>query len=115
MAAKILPLLTHFPLDNMAAILADNIFRCIFMNEKFCILIEISLKFVPKGTISNIPALVRKMEPMLTWLTDAYNSRVSCQKGPTRHAHALLPGYPPYASLDLNELKADIKKSNTQL
>ena len=30
---------------------ADNIFRCIFVNEKFCILIKISLKFVPKGPI----------------------------------------------------------------
>ena len=26
---------------------ADDIFRCIFVNEKFCILIGISLKFVP--------------------------------------------------------------------
>ena len=38
--------------------LADNIFRCIFMNEKFCILIQISLKFVPKYPIDNNPALV---------------------------------------------------------
>ena len=37
---------------------ADNIFRCIFMNEKFCISIKISLKFVPKGPIDNNPALV---------------------------------------------------------
>ena len=37
---------------------ADNIFRCIFMTEKFCILIKISLKFVPKGPIDNNPALV---------------------------------------------------------
>ena len=29
---------------------ADDIFRCIFMNERFCILIKISLKFVPKGS-----------------------------------------------------------------
>ena len=36
---------------------ADNIFRCIFMKEKFCILIKISLKFVPEGPIDN-PALV---------------------------------------------------------
>ena len=36
----------------------DNIFRCIFMNEKFEILIKISLKFVPKGPIGNNPALV---------------------------------------------------------
>ena len=30
-----------------------NIFKHIFMNEKFCILIQISLKFVPKGLIDN--------------------------------------------------------------
>ena len=35
---------------------ADVIFRCIFMNEKFCILIKISQKFVPKGPIDNNPA-----------------------------------------------------------
>ena len=50
--------LTHLPLDKMAATFADNIFRCIFVNEKFCILIEISLKFVPKGPIDNKPTLV---------------------------------------------------------
>ena len=37
---------------------ADGIFRCVFVNEKFCILISISLKFLPKGPIDNIPALV---------------------------------------------------------
>ena len=37
---------------------ADDIFRCIFVNEKFCILIKISLKFIPEGPIDNIPALV---------------------------------------------------------
>ena len=37
---------------------ADDIFRCILVNEKFSILIEISLKFVPKGPIYNSPALV---------------------------------------------------------
>ena len=39
----------HFP---------DDIFRCIFLNEKFCILIKISLKFVPNGSIDTDPALV---------------------------------------------------------
>ena len=38
---------------------ADGIFRCIFVNEKFYILFEISLKFVPKGPIDNNPSLVR--------------------------------------------------------
>ena len=35
-----------------------DIFRCIFVNEQFCILINISMKFVPKGPIDNILALV---------------------------------------------------------
>ena len=38
--------------------LADDISKCIFVNEKFCILIKIWLKFVPKGPIDNNPALV---------------------------------------------------------
>ena len=76
-------MLTHLPLDKMAAILADDIFKCIFVNEKYHILIKISLKFVPKGPIENNQALVQIMawrrigdkplsEPMLTQFTDAY-------------------------------------------
>ena len=64
----------HFP---------DDILKCIFMNENFCFFILVSLKFVPKGPINNIPALVLIMawrrsgdkplsEPMLTQVTDAY-------------------------------------------
>ena len=37
---------------------ADNILWCIFLNENVWISIEFSLKFVPKGPIDNIPALV---------------------------------------------------------
>ena len=37
---------------------ADNIVKCIFLNENVWILIMISLKFAPKGPINNIPALV---------------------------------------------------------
>ena len=40
---------------------ADDIFKCIFLNENVWISIEISLKFVPKGPINNIPALVQIM------------------------------------------------------
>ena len=39
----------------------DDIFKCIFLNENVWILIKISLKFVPKGRINNIPALVQIM------------------------------------------------------
>ena len=35
---------------------ADDIFKCIFLNEGVWISIKISLKFVPKGPIDNIPA-----------------------------------------------------------
>ena len=42
----------HFP---------DDIFKCIFLNENVWISIKISLKFVPKGPINNIPALVQIM------------------------------------------------------
>ena len=44
----------------MVTISSGNIFKCIFMNEKFCILIQIPL-FVPKGAINNNPALVQIM------------------------------------------------------
>ena len=42
---------------------ADDTFRRIFLNENIGISIKISLKFVPKGPINNIPALVQVM----TW------------------------------------------------
>ena len=37
---------------------ADDIFRCNFLNKTFCILVKISLKFVPKGPTGNNPVLV---------------------------------------------------------
>ena len=36
----------------------DDIFRYIFVNEKFGILIKMSLNFVPKSAIDNNPAMV---------------------------------------------------------
>ena len=41
----------------MAAISQTNIFRCIVVSEKFCILVKISLKFVPEGPIDINSAL----------------------------------------------------------
>ena len=40
---------------------ADDIFRCIFVNEKCFILIKISLKFVPKCPVGSNSALVQIM------------------------------------------------------
>ena len=45
----------------MAAILADDIFKRIFVNENNIIPIQISLKFVPRSPIDNRPALVQLM------------------------------------------------------
>ena len=42
---------------------ADDIFKCIFMNQNVWIPIKISLKFVPKSPINDIPALVQ----IMTW------------------------------------------------
>ena len=38
---------------------ADDIYKYIFLNEKFYILIWISLKFIPKGPIDYMPPLVQ--------------------------------------------------------
>ena len=42
----------HFP---------DDILKCIFVNDDVYISIKISSKFVPKGLINNIPAMVQIM------------------------------------------------------
>ena len=47
----------------MTAILTDDIFKCIFLNENDRISIWISLKFVRRSPIDNKPALVQVM----TW------------------------------------------------
>ena len=67
----------------MAAILADDNFKCIFLNENDRIPVRISLKCVPRSPIDNKPALVQVMawrqtgdkplsEPMLTQFANAY-------------------------------------------
>ena len=38
-----------------------DVFKCIFLNENVCIMIKISLNFVPKGPINSVPALVQTM------------------------------------------------------
>ena len=67
----------------MAAILADNIFKCIFLNENDKIVVKISLKCVSGSPTDNKAALVQVMawrrtgdkplsEPMMTQFADAY-------------------------------------------
>ena len=67
----------------MAAISADDNFKCIFLNKNDIILIRISLKLVPRSPIDNTPALVQVMawrrivdksltELMMNQVSDAY-------------------------------------------
>ena len=70
---------------------ADDTFKRIFLNENVSISIKISLKFVPKVPIDNIPALVQ----IMAWRR---------------------PGDKPlYASLGLNELRQNTKDISFQV
>ena len=51
----------------MAAILADDTFKCIFLTENDRILNKISLKFVPRSLIDNKPALVQVNADPIHW------------------------------------------------
>ena len=73
---------------------ADDIFRCIFMNENIWFPIKMSLKFVPKGLINNIPALVE----IMAW-------RRSGDKPLSEPMMVRLDYRRIYASLGLNELR----------
>ena len=87
---------------------ADDIFMCIFLNENVWISIKISLKFVPKGPINNIPALIQIMawrrsgdkslsEPMVVRLPthicvsrSQWVNMLNCFKYYRRYIHILL-------------------------
>ena len=53
-------LITLRPIQN-GRYFPDDIFECIFLKENIWIPIKISLRFVPKSPINNIPALVQIM------------------------------------------------------
>ena len=71
--------------------LQDDIFKYIFVNENIRILLKISLKFVPKVLISNIPALAQIM--------------VLCQQGNKPLSETIVVTYwCIFVSLSLKEL-----------
>ena len=69
--------------------LTGDPFKCIFLNETVRISIKISLKFVSRGTINNIPALVQ----IMAW----------CRSGQKPLSEAMMVYRCIYASLSLNE------------
>ena len=75
--------LTHLPQEKMAAILADDIFKCISFNENDKFRFKFHWNLLSGVPIDNKPALVHIMawrrtgdkplpEPMMTQFTDAY-------------------------------------------
>ena len=73
----------------------DAIFKCILLNEIMWILLKISLKFVPKVQIDNIPTLVQ----IMAW----HQSGDKPSSGPMI---MMLVYWRIYASIGLNELTA---------
>ena len=76
-------MLTHSLVDKTAAVLADEISNCIFLNENYKIMFQISLNYVPRIPSDNKPALVQVMAwrrtgdkplpgPMMTRFNDVY-------------------------------------------
>ena len=72
----------------MAAILADDMAKCIFLNENDRIPIQISLKIVSSSPIDNKPALVQVMarrrtgdKPLRTPLDDSVHWRIYAALG----------------------------------
>ena len=84
--------------ENVICKLADilsphftDLFKCIFLNENVWITTKISLKFVPKIPINNIPALVQ----IMAW----------CRQATSHYLNQWWYDYQSiYASLDLSEL-----------
>ena len=107
--------LTYLSLDKMAASLAEDIFKRIFLDENYRIPIHISLKFVPRSPIGNKPALVQVMawhqtgdksvpKPMMIQYTDVYASL-----GGDELTHASFSGhhakYGTYSLMDMAKQK----------
>ena len=80
---------------------ADNIFKCIFLNEIIWISIKLSLKFVPEGPMNYIPALVQIMA--WCWLDDKPSSE-SMLVNLLMHICATWPQWVNNCSVRINQL-----------
>ena len=84
---------------------ADGVCKCIFLNANVCILIKNSPKFVLKGPINNITALVQIMAwhrpgdtplselMMVSFLTHVCVTQPQCVKHPDRITASLISSY----------------------
>ena len=104
---------------------ADAILKCIFLNENAWISLKISLKFVPKVRINNIPALVQIMawrrpgnkplsEPMMvSLLTHICVTRPQWVKHRFVHSHLPLFKYILLINYSIAVVKFDWKEKKT--
>ena len=116
---------------------ADAIFKCIFFNENAWISLEISLNFVPKVQISNIPALVQIMawrwpgdkplsEPMMVnllthicvtwpqWVKDEKAMKLSCLYNGNPYSGKMTSLY-RYQAITLTNVKLSVKSNAIHL
>ena len=94
---------------------ADDVFKCIFLDENVWISLKISLKFVPKVPINNIPALVQIMawrrlgdKPLSEPMMDSFPTHI-CLTRPryfkyTCISHVYLPTYVVHLGISANLL-----------
>ena len=93
----------------MAAILADNIFNCIFLNENYRIQIQISLKYVLKSPIYNKPVLVQVMlgaKQATSHYLDQFIDAYICSTWGFKHMEftlTLCGLVTPYGNIDLGQ------------
>ena len=85
-------------LDQNCRRVADDIFKCIFVNENNRIPIQISLKFVPNDLINNKPALTQimarpqKAKRLINWTSDGFDYwRILASLGLNRLLKEALP------------------------
>ena len=100
----LIPQLTHWGWDEMRHF-ADDTFKRIFWTENVRISIKISLKFVPKGQINKISALVQ----MMAWRRpgDKPLSEPMMIRSPT-HIYVTWPQWVNcYYSIPLNKMIAE--------
>ena len=84
-----------FPPGQNGCHFTDDIFKRIFTNQKFCILIKISRKFVPKGPIDNKSALYQVMAWRQTDSNNTMGVLVLYCVCVCVHVHANLPHLRP--------------------
>ena len=79
--------------DKMATTLAEDTFKYKFFNENVLILIKISLKFVLKGPINNIPVLVQIRSEMIHFGPDTMRFTIHSSRYNTFHDTFVVLGW----------------------